>query len=76
MGFTTFVAHYDFYTIMDQIHLSPLVDKIQLALGRISNRNIYLYLDVEHAYAKFKLETKILIQDITLWKLLNSHSND
>jgi hypothetical protein len=37
MGFTTFVTHYDFYTIMDQIHLSPLVDQIQLALGHISN---------------------------------------
>jgi hypothetical protein len=37
MGFTTFVAHQDFYTIMDQIHLSPLVDQIQLTLGHISN---------------------------------------
>lgn len=37
MGFTTFVAHYDFYALMDQIHLSPLVDRIQLALGHISN---------------------------------------
>jgi hypothetical protein len=37
MGFTTFVAHYDFYTIMNQIHLSPLVDQIQLTLGHISN---------------------------------------
>jgi hypothetical protein len=37
MGFTTIVAHYDFYTIMDQIHLSPLVDQIQLTLGYISN---------------------------------------
>jgi hypothetical protein len=37
MGFTTFVVHSDFYTIMDQIHLSPLVDQIQLALVHISN---------------------------------------
>jgi hypothetical protein len=36
-GFTTFVTHYDFYTIMDQIHLNLLVDQIQLALGHISN---------------------------------------
>jgi hypothetical protein len=37
MGFTTFVAHHDFYTIMDQIHLSSLVDQIQLALRHICN---------------------------------------
>jgi hypothetical protein len=40
MSFTTFVAHYDFYTIMDQIHLSPLVDQIQLALGHISTMSM------------------------------------
>jgi hypothetical protein len=38
MSFTTFVIHYDFYIIMDQIHLSSLVDQIQLVLGHISNR--------------------------------------
>jgi hypothetical protein len=37
MGFTTFVTHYDFYTVMDQIHLSPLVDQIQLTLEHISH---------------------------------------
>jgi hypothetical protein len=45
MGFTTFVAHHDFYTIMDQIHLSSLVDQIQLALRHICNTSA-----VEHRF--------------------------
>jgi hypothetical protein len=36
-GLYNICAHQDFYTIMDQIHLSPLVDQIRLALGHISN---------------------------------------
>jgi hypothetical protein len=33
---------------MDQIHLSPLVNQIQLALGHISNTNRFVY----HAMGK------------------------
>jgi hypothetical protein len=37
MGFSTIVDHYVFYDPMDQIHLNPPMDLIQLALGHISN---------------------------------------
>jgi hypothetical protein len=48
MGFTTIVAHYNFYNPIDQIHLNSLIDLIQLALGHISNSLSFASVSEEH----------------------------
>jgi hypothetical protein len=66
MGFTTFVAHYNFYTIMDQIHVSSLVDQIQLTLGYISNKCTRGVVAIELTHTVNKLSAEILSSVVTI----------